>query len=92
MGFVDNDGEVKAPIAWDTEQRLYLSAKLDAVFFHLYKITDPTDVDYIFSTFPKIEVEDLEEFGYYRTRDLTKSWINALAAGRPDAKVTVNPS
>ena len=92
MKYIDEDGEAKPPVAWNIEKRVYLTAKLDAVFFHLYKIIDPVDVDYIFSTFPKIEADDIEEFGYYRTRDLTKSWINALAAGRPDAKVTVNPS
>lgn len=91
MGAVDDNGVVKPPFEWDPEQRIYLSAKLDAIFFHLYKITDSADIDYIFSTFPKIEADDVEKFGYYRTRELTKSWINALAAGRPDAKIKVNP-
>ncbi len=32
-----------------------LRAKLDAVFFHLYGITDRDEIRYIYSTFPIVE-------------------------------------
>ena len=32
--------------------RLRLRAKLDAIYFHLYGVTDRDDVRYIYSTFP----------------------------------------
>ena len=65
-----------------------LRAKLDAVFFHLYGITDRDDIRYIYSTFPIVEREEAEAFnGRYRSRDLCLAWMNALAAGNPDAEI-----
>jgi hypothetical protein len=94
MGYVDADGEVKAPFAWDEERRLKLRAKLDAVYFILYGVWsggDPIqsrdDISYIFSTFPIVEREETARWGHYRSRDLTLAWINALNAGHPDAAV-----
>ncbi|CAN0491712.1 unnamed protein product, partial [Scytosiphon promiscuus] len=43
MGYVDDKGQVKPPFIWDDERRLQLRAKLDAVFFHLYGVTDRDD-------------------------------------------------
>ena len=48
MGYVDNDGKVKPPFKWDEKRRLKLRAKLDAVYFHLYGVTDRDDVRYIY--------------------------------------------
>ena len=89
MGYVDKRGAVKPPFIWDTEHRLTLRAKLDAVFFHLYGITDRDDVRYIYSTFPIVEREETASFGNYRSRDLCLAYMNALAAGNPDAEVVV---
>ncbi len=58
MDYVDAAGTVKPPSTWDEERRLVLRAKLDAVFFHLYSITDRDDIRYIYSTFPIIEREE----------------------------------
>ena len=52
MGYLDADGDVLLPFAWDEERRLNLRAKLDAVFFHLYGVNDRDDVRYVYSTFP----------------------------------------
>ena len=52
MGHVDDSGEVLAPFVWDEERRLLLRATLDAVFFHLYGVTERDDVRYVYSTFP----------------------------------------
>jgi len=78
---------VLPPFGWDEDRRLYLLAKPDAVFFHLYGVTDRDDIRYIYSTFPIIEGEETERHGSYRSRDLCLAWMNALAAGRPDAEI-----
>ena len=89
MGYVDDAGAVMPPFLWDEERRLRLRAKLDAVYFHLYGITDRDDVRYVYSTFPIVEREEAAAYGRYRTRDLCLAWMNALAAGRPDAEPDV---
>lgn len=86
MGYVDDAGEVKPPFIWDEARRLRLRAKLDAVFFHLYGVTDRDDVRYIYSTFPIVEREEIAEYGRYLSRDLCLAYMNALAAGHPDAE------
>jgi len=87
LGWVDGTGEVKPPFAWSAERRLRLLAKLDAVFFHLYGVTDRDDVRYIHSTFPIVKRQEEATYGHHRTRDLCLAWMNALAAGKPDAEV-----
>ena len=52
LGYVDDDGNALPPYVWDDERRLQLRAKLDAVYFCLYGITDRDDIRYIYSTFP----------------------------------------
>ena len=87
MGYVDETGEVKPPFRWDEDRRLRLRAKLDAVFFHLYGLADRDEVRYIYSTFPIVERQETEAYGRYRSCDLCLAWINALAAGHPDAEI-----
>ena len=87
LGYVDEAGQVKPPFVWDEDRRLHLRAKLDAVFFHLYGVTDRDDVRYIYSTFPIVERQEKATYGRYRSRDLCLAWMNALAAGHPDAEV-----
>ncbi len=87
LGYVDELGNAKPPFVWDEERRLRLRAKLDAVFFHLYGVTDRDDVRYIYSTFPIVERQETATYGRYRSRDLCLAWMNALAVGEPDAGV-----
>jgi len=88
MGHVNAQGQVLPPFAWNDARRLMLRAKVDAVFFHIYGITDRDDIRYIYSTFPIVEREETEAFnGQYRSRDLCLAWMNALAAGNPDAEI-----
>ena len=88
MGYVNKAGRVKPPFTWDEARRLYLRAKLDAVFFHLYGVTDRDDIRYIYSTFPIVEREEMANYGgVYRSRDFCLAYMNALAAGNPDAEV-----
>ena len=55
------------------------------MFFHLYGVTDRDDARYVYSTFPIVERQEREAYGGYRSRDLCLAWMNALAAGHPDA-------
>ena len=87
MGHLDEAGGVKPPFRWDDDRRLGLRAKLDAVFFYLYGVTDRDEVRYIYSTFPTVERQETEAYGRYRSCALCLAWINALAAGHPDAKI-----
>ena len=88
MGYVDEAGAVKPPFIWDEERRLMLRAKLDAVFFHLYGITGRDDIRYIYSTFPIVEREEKAAYGgVYRSCELCLAYMNALAAGNPDAEI-----
>ncbi len=89
MGYVDEEGDVRPPFTWDGERRLFLRAKLDAVFFHLYGVTDRDDVRYVYSTFPIVEREETAAHGSYRSRELCLAWMNALAAGQPDVEMAV---
>ena len=86
LGYVDETGAVKPPLQWDEERRLRLRAKLDAVYFHLYGVTDRGDIRYVYSTFPIVERQETAAYGGYRSRDLCLAYLNALAAGRPDAE------
>lgn len=89
LGYVDKKGNVRPPFPWDEERRLELRAKLDAVYFHLYGVTDRDDVRYVYSTFPIIEREETEKYGRYRSCDLCLAWMSALAAGDPDARIKI---
>lgn len=87
MGYVDAHGNVKRPFIWDEERRRQLRARLDALFFQLYGVTDRNDVRYIYSTFGVIERDEVAAHGRYLSRDLCLAWINALGAGKPDAEI-----
>ena len=89
MGHVDATGAPLSPFAWSEERRLMLKAKLDAVFFHLYGVTDREDIRYIYSTFPIVERNELAKYGRYLSRDMCLAWVNALAAGHPDAEIKI---
>ena len=86
LGYVDEAGVVKPPFRWDEERRLRLRAKLDAIFFYLYGVTDRDDIRYVYSTFPIVERQETNEHGRFRSRDLCLVYLNALSAGRPDAE------
>ena len=88
MGYVDELGKVKPPFAWDEPRRLHLRAKLDALFFHLYGVTDRDDIRYIYSTFPIVERKEKASYGgVYRSCELCLAWMSALAAGEPDVEI-----
>jgi hypothetical protein len=97
MSYVDQaTGEVKPPFVFDTMDRLRRRAKLDALYFMLYfpsataaEIAELRDtVNYIYSTFPIVKrEEEATHNGRYLSRELCLHYINALAAGDPDAMI-----
>ena len=87
LGHVDEAGEVLPPFRWDDDRRLQLRAKLDALYFHLYGVTEREDIRYIYSTFPIVEREEKAAYGTYRSRDLCLAWTNVLGGGNPDAEI-----
>lgn len=89
MGYVDKTGKVKPPFAWDEARRLKLKAKIDAVYFLLYGVTDRDDVRYIYSTFPLVQKEEMDTHKRYLSQDLCLAWMNALLAGDPDADIKI---
>ena len=86
LGYVDEAGVVKPPFRWDEERRRRLRARLDAVFFNLYGVTDRDEVRYVYSTFPIVERQETNTYGHFRSRDICLAYLNALSAGRPDAE------
>ena len=85
MNYILDDGQVKQPFIWNEMRRLHLKAKLDAVFFHLYGVTDIQDVRYIYSTFPIVQRENKKNFNDAEiTTKLCIEYMNALSAGHPD--------
>lgn len=82
MGHVDESGEVLPPFKWDETERRHLRARLDALYFILYGVTDAADVDHILSTFPIVERKDRAAYqGVYLTRELIHWYMRALQAG-----------
>ena len=68
---------------------MILRSRLDAVFFHLYGVTNRDDVRHVFSTFPIVERQEIDAYGSYRSRDLCLAYMSALAAGDPDTEVVL---
>ena len=85
--FARDLGYTGPPFKWDPEERRHLRARLDALYFHLYGISND-DAEYILSTFPIIRREDEAKFGRYRTSEMIIAYMNALKAG--DTEVVVS--
>jgi len=80
MGHVDAEGQVKPPLEWDEGRRRMLRAKLEAVFFHIYRAMERDDVRYGYSRFDIIATH-----GRYLPCDLCLAYTNTPAAGDPNA-------
>jgi hypothetical protein len=87
LGYVDSQGKAKAPFPWNELRRLELRAKLDAIYFALYGITDRDDIRYVYSTFPIVERDEVAAHGRYLSRELCLAWVNALLAGDVNANI-----
>jgi hypothetical protein len=99
QGYMDNaTGKAKPPFEFEAVDRLRRRAKLDALYFMLYfpstsaaEIAELRDnVNYIYSTFPIVKREEEAAYnGRYLSRELCLHYINALAAGDPDAVIVL---
>ena len=67
-------------------RRFHPRAKLDALFFHLYGVTNRNDTRHIHSASPIVERQETTAHSHHRSRNLCLVWLNALAAREPDAK------
>ena len=85
--FARDMGYDGAPFKWDELDRLKRRAKLDALYFILYGITNRDDVTYIYSTFPIVKRQEEDEHKRYLSRDYCLMYMNALEAGDPDAEI-----
>ncbi len=85
--FAKDMGYEGPPFIWDEEDRRHRKAKLDALFFNLYEVSD-ADADYIMETFPIVKKHDKSAFnGKYYTKDLVLAYMKALKAGDTEAKI-----
>ena len=87
MGYVDESSKVMPPYVWDTQRRLNLRAKLDAVFFHLYGVTSADDIRYIYEALPTLQRKEDASYGQYSSLNLCLAWFNALKYGQPKASI-----
>ncbi len=88
MGFVDQEGKTKSPFLWNDDKRIALRSKIDAVFFHLYGVTEREDIRYIYSTFPIVEKTERRKFAdKYRSRDICLAYLNAFTSGNSDVEI-----
>jgi len=82
--FAEAMGYSGVPFGWNEERRRHLTARLDALFFHIYGI-GREDAAYILNTFPIVRRHDEKQFGRYRTKDMVLAYMNAVKAGDLDA-------
>ena len=62
---------------WRPEERAWLTAELDAAYFHLYRL-NRDDVEYVLSTFSGTRRRDEGETGSYRMSDLILDAFDGL--------------
>ena len=64
-----------------------MRARLDALFFHLYGLSED-DASYILDQFPVLEKNERKQFGTYLTKHLVLNQYRALAAGDTEAEIS----
>ena len=77
------------PFIWDPAERRQLRARLDALYFHLYGLSED-DASYILDQFPVLAKNERKEFGHYLTKHLVLNHYRALAAGDTSAVIAEN--
>ena len=71
---------VQPPFRWDRERRVTLGAKLGALYFHLYGITDREDIRYVYSTFPMVKRVEKAAYGTVRLTWASRGRTRSLLA------------
>jgi hypothetical protein len=84
--FARDMGYEGKPFPWDPKARRHSRARLDALYFHLYGVSE-ADASYMLETFPIVKREDEAEFGRYLTKDLALGYYRAFAAGDTVSKI-----
>ncbi|MEU6292103.1 DNA methyltransferase [Streptomyces sp. NPDC046988] len=79
QGFARDMGDSGTPFRWDDTRRQGIRAELDALLFHLYRVSRE-DVDYILDTFPIVRRKDEAKYGTYRTKELILAEYDRMAA------------
>ncbi|MDP1633127.1 MAG: hypothetical protein Q8L69_00415, partial [Gallionellaceae bacterium] len=69
------------PFAWDDEDRRARMAILDALFMHLYGLSED-DAAWILDSFPIVRAQDEAAFGEYRTKTRILNALRAINEGR----------
>ena len=62
-----SEGATPPPFVWDEERRTRLRSELDALYGHLYGLTQE-ELAYILDTFPIVRRKDEALYGEYRTK------------------------
>ena len=55
-------GKVPPPFRWDVDRCLRLRTKLDALYFHLYRVTDRDDIRHVLHDVVKLSIAILNEY------------------------------
>ena len=77
---VDAQGKVPPPFRWNDEDRRARMAALDALFMHLYGLSDE-DAAYVLDTFPIVREQDEAAFGRFRTKEDVLEQLSRIRAG-----------
>ncbi|MCY3924760.1 MAG: N-6 DNA methylase [bacterium] len=65
------------PFRWDDKRRSLIRAELDALMFHLYRISR-SDTEYIMETFTTLKRKDEKKYGEFRTKRLILDRYDAM--------------
>ena len=79
-------GHAGPPFRWDAAERRQLRARLDALYFHLYGLSE-ADAEHVLDQFPVLEKNDRAEHGRYLTKELVLGHYRALAQGDAAAQI-----
>ena len=88
--FARDLGHVGNPLRWDREERLQLRARLDALYFHLYGLSEG-EVAYVLDQFLVLENNDRKKHDAFVTRQLVIGHYRALQSGITDAHIAWHP-
>lgn len=75
------------PLIWDAAERRQLRARLDALFFHLYGLSEP-ETTYVLDQFPVLEKNEQRQFNRYLTKHLVIGHYRALQAGDTKSEIS----
>ena len=76
------------PFTWNSQVRLQLRARLDALFFHLYGL-DEQETSYVIDQFPVLAKRDLKQYGQFLSKHLILNQYRALASGDVTSEIAV---